>query len=231
MAGFQHCSICNDHQVTCLIWRTVFWNDEHWNGNLAILMIFLSLAAPKVVKMTTFGAASDENFVKMTAFPFQRTTWWVRFLLRNDLLVPPAPSVSTVRDLSPTYDDMFMFLHIYIYIYIQCTLGGIFSPPPPPPPQELKKNKTKKQTNKQKNRPIARPWVRDMWYLMWVHNLNKVPFALCSLWCYIPSRYIKSLQYICVLCLSNATSRIINTNQLLTIITKNKLLYYWSISL
>ena len=155
MAGFQHCSICNDHQVTCLIWRTVFWNDEHWNGNLAILMIFLSLATPKVVKMTTFGAASDENFVKMTAFPFQRTTWWVRFLLRNDLLVPPAPSVSTVRDLSPTYDDMFMFLHIYIYIYMYIYIyiyiytvhswWYLFSPPPPP---RTKKNKTKKQTNK-----------------------------------------------------------------------------------
>ena len=30
-----------------------------------------SLAAPKVVKMTTSRAVSDENFVKMTTFSFQ----------------------------------------------------------------------------------------------------------------------------------------------------------------
>ena len=34
-------------------------------------MKFSSLAALKVVKMTTSSAASDENFVKMTTFPFQ----------------------------------------------------------------------------------------------------------------------------------------------------------------
>ena len=33
-----------------------------------------SLAALKVVKMTTFSAASDENFIKMTTFPFQCCT-------------------------------------------------------------------------------------------------------------------------------------------------------------
>ena len=43
----------------------------HWNGNVFILTKSSSLAAPKVVKMTTFGAASDENFVKMTTFSFQ----------------------------------------------------------------------------------------------------------------------------------------------------------------
>ena len=32
---------------------------------------FSSLAALKVVKMTTFSAASDENLIKMTTFPFQ----------------------------------------------------------------------------------------------------------------------------------------------------------------
>ena len=34
-------------------------------------MKFWSLTAPKVVILTTFGAASDENFVKMTTFLFQ----------------------------------------------------------------------------------------------------------------------------------------------------------------
>ena len=34
-------------------------------------MKFLSMAALAVVILTTSGAASDENFVKMTTFPFQ----------------------------------------------------------------------------------------------------------------------------------------------------------------
>ena len=44
---------------------------KHWNGNVFILMKFSSLAALKVVKMTTSSAASDENFIKMTTFSFQ----------------------------------------------------------------------------------------------------------------------------------------------------------------
>ena len=50
-------------------------------------MKFSSLAAPKVVKMTTFSAASDENFVKMTTFPFQCTqtlTVALLFFLEKD---------------------------------------------------------------------------------------------------------------------------------------------------
>ena len=43
----------------------------HWNENVFILMKSSSLAAPKVVKMTTFGAASDETFIKMKTFSFQ----------------------------------------------------------------------------------------------------------------------------------------------------------------
>ena len=45
--------------------------DQHWNENVFILMKSSSLAAPKVVKMTTFGAASDETFIKMMTFSFQ----------------------------------------------------------------------------------------------------------------------------------------------------------------
>ena len=42
-----------------------------WNGNvIIILMKFSSLAAPEVVKMTTSGAASNKNLVKMITFPF-----------------------------------------------------------------------------------------------------------------------------------------------------------------
>ena len=44
---------------------------EHWNENVIILMKFSSPAASQIVKMTTFSAASDENFVKMMTFPFQ----------------------------------------------------------------------------------------------------------------------------------------------------------------
>ena len=46
----------------------------HWNENVFILMKSSSLAAPKVVKMTTFGAASDETFIKMMTFSFQCKT-------------------------------------------------------------------------------------------------------------------------------------------------------------
>ena len=47
------------------------WHHIHWNENVVILTKSSSLAALKVVKMTTFSAASDENFIKMTTFPFQ----------------------------------------------------------------------------------------------------------------------------------------------------------------
>ena len=74
-------SYCS-HRDTC----------EHWNENVIILMKFSSLAAPKVVKMTTFSAASDENFVKMMTFPFQ----W-RFIIDHtaaELQETPATSAS-----------------------------------------------------------------------------------------------------------------------------------------
>ena len=63
------------------------WQQQHWafsyqprqaklvlnhkSGNVFILMKFSSLAALEVVKMTTSSAASDENFIKMKACPFQ----------------------------------------------------------------------------------------------------------------------------------------------------------------
>ena len=43
----------------------------HWNENVVILTKFSSLAALKVVILTTFSAASDEDFIKMKTFPFQ----------------------------------------------------------------------------------------------------------------------------------------------------------------
>ena len=41
---------------------------NHWNGNIANLTKFLSLAASKTA---TFGWTSDKNFLKMTTFSFQ----------------------------------------------------------------------------------------------------------------------------------------------------------------
>ena len=43
----------------------------HWNGNVAILLKFLSLAALEVVILTNSSAASEENLIKMTTFTFQ----------------------------------------------------------------------------------------------------------------------------------------------------------------
>ena len=57
----------------------LFYPPLHWNGNVFILMKFSSLAALKVVKMTTSSAASDEHFVKMTTFSFQ----WIRRRYRS----------------------------------------------------------------------------------------------------------------------------------------------------
>ena len=43
-------------------------------------MKFSSLAALEVVILTTFSAASDENFIKMKTFPFQ---WFKRVKMLN----------------------------------------------------------------------------------------------------------------------------------------------------
>ena len=60
-------------------------NCDHWNENVAILMKFSSLDLLKVVRMTTFSAASDENFhqndnisVSVIMFVFIKHTYWVK---------------------------------------------------------------------------------------------------------------------------------------------------------
>ena len=53
----------------------------HLNGNVVNLTAFSSLAVPKVVILTTFGAASDEKVVNMTLFPFQWLSFWQRPML------------------------------------------------------------------------------------------------------------------------------------------------------
>ena len=63
--------------IAVLPTRLSLWhNVSHWNGNVVILTTFSSLAAPEVVFLTNSNAASDENFVKMTIFPFQRCLLW-----------------------------------------------------------------------------------------------------------------------------------------------------------
>ena len=52
----------------------------HWNGNVVILTKFSSVAALEVVILTTFSAASDENFIKMKTFPFQCSNAVTSFL-------------------------------------------------------------------------------------------------------------------------------------------------------
>ena len=47
----------------------------HWTGIVVILLQISSLAALEVVIMTTCCVASDGNFIKMTKFPFQMTTF------------------------------------------------------------------------------------------------------------------------------------------------------------
>ena len=56
----------------------------HWNENVFILMKSSSLAAPKVVKMTTFGAASDETFIKMMTFSFQCMLLLIAYTFREN---------------------------------------------------------------------------------------------------------------------------------------------------
>ena len=47
----------------------------HWTGIVIILGQFSSLSALDVVIMTTRCVASDGNFINMTKFPFQMTTF------------------------------------------------------------------------------------------------------------------------------------------------------------
>ena len=41
--------------------------------NAIIFIEFSSLAMPDIVKMATYSAATDDNFIEMTIFPFH---WW-----------------------------------------------------------------------------------------------------------------------------------------------------------
>ena len=97
-------SVFSDQNKIFVSTDTVEWTDselrsqqKHWNETVIILTKFPSLPAPKVVNMTTSGAANDENFVKIT-FPFQwlasrideilmKTSWRVNVIRINGLLL------------------------------------------------------------------------------------------------------------------------------------------------
>ena len=88
---------------------------SHWNENVVILTKFSSLAALEVVILTTFSAASDENFIKMKTFPFQCCKWLdlnvlttqFRYLARK----LPTPLKAFLRIIS-------LYQNIWFYIYI-----------------------------------------------------------------------------------------------------------------
>ena len=79
------CELISTEVLTSLPLRILLL---HWHENASILTKFTSLAAPKVVILTTFVAASDENFVKMWAVPFQyigKSSWYLYHLRANTL--------------------------------------------------------------------------------------------------------------------------------------------------
>ena len=72
------CNVVAPSMATLIVsWAISIYHKHalrHWNGTVVILTQFSLLAAPEVVKMTTSRVASDENFVKMTIYPFHCQT-------------------------------------------------------------------------------------------------------------------------------------------------------------
>ena len=60
----------------------LYFDPSHWDENVVILMKSSSLAELKVVILTTFGAASEEDFIKMTTFSFQCLHFSSRYIMR-----------------------------------------------------------------------------------------------------------------------------------------------------
>ena len=73
---------------------------QHWNRHVFIFMKFSSLAALEVVILTTSGAASDGDFIKMTTFPFQ---WMSAILLfrQYGILANLSSQISIVFNIQP----------------------------------------------------------------------------------------------------------------------------------
>ena len=110
----------------------------HWNKNVAIWMKYLSLTALKVVKMTTFSAAIDEDFIKITIFPFQCIVVWRKrtrcnacnsalfiWFFRYSLDV----KTSTSGRINPSYNQrLYLIQHIDIIHIFACLPYLIFWP-------------------------------------------------------------------------------------------------------
>ena len=79
----------------------------HWNENVVILMKFSSL-----VILTTFSAASDENFIKMKTFPFQSTYFKRKVLTKYGQLSAAGFVFSGDMVLAPTCTGRHVLMHL-----------------------------------------------------------------------------------------------------------------------
>ena len=73
------CKLCHQGHMRCT--RIVCRGGIQWNRHVVILMKSSSLTALKVVILTTFSTANDEDFIKMMIFPFQcniQMWFWAR---------------------------------------------------------------------------------------------------------------------------------------------------------
>ena len=102
---------------------------HYWNGNV-VLTKFSSLAALKVTKMTTSSAASDENLIKMTTFPFQwlcYVEWWYNKTLLTHLCLDKMADISQTTYLN-AFSRMKYFLfplgsHWGLFLRVQLTMS------------------------------------------------------------------------------------------------------------
>ena len=93
----------------------------HWKRNV-ILMKFLSLATPEVVKMTTFGATTDKNFIKITAFLFQCSTPMLSSLIIHFL----TPLLFQLSEIHNGRRAAFVFYAMHQWLYLFSCRGCAF---------------------------------------------------------------------------------------------------------
>ena len=151
---------------------------------------FLSLAAPEAVKITTFSAAIDENFIKMTTFPFQ--CWKQSYdclsaskprrrIWGNNRLISHIPECTcSISHNAPFRTEMctFLFWMEHCGIWNRCILGFFKSNQFKCYHQELRYNQ------------------HGLWYGLWdvlcfprgvshhdwQHNIHDIDTDICSVW-------------------------------------------------
>ena len=62
-------TILEAHRKTYYVY-SIAWGGRCWNEKVVIMTKFSLYAPPMEVILTTFGAASDKNFIKGSTFPF-----------------------------------------------------------------------------------------------------------------------------------------------------------------